>query len=123
MSEIARKLSVERVNHMYVELHSKDQSKMNQGWSYHDFYRLKSWKTEKYFLKPSIKRNIKTKNYNCYEKSDMEQTNCLNNFYMSKMNCTFPWLVPTIESEEITCGAENFVKDLVDLIDDVAKGE
>ena len=53
----------------------------------------------------------------------MDQTNCLNNFYMSKMNCTFPWLVPTIESEEITCGAENFVKDLVDLIDDVAKGE
>ena len=52
----------------------------------------------------------------------MEQTNCLNNFYMSKMNCSFPWLVPTIESKE-KCGAANFIKDLVDLIDDVAKGE
>ena len=95
---------------------------MNQGWSYHDFYRLKSWKTEKYFLKPSIKRNIKTKNYNCYEKSDMEQTNCLNNFYMSKMNCTFPWLKTTIESKE-KCGAKNFIKDLEFLIDYVAKGK
>ena len=122
MSEIARKLSIESINEIYVELHSKDQSKMNQGWSYHDFYSLKSGKQENYYLEPFIRRNIKTKNYNCYEKSDMEQTNCLNNFYMSKMNCTFPWLVPTIESKEI-CGAENFIKDLVDLIDDVAKGE
>lgn len=122
MTEIARKLSVEEFEDIYVELHSKDQSKMNQGWSYHDFYRLKSRKMEKYYLEPSIKRNIKTKNYNCYEKSDMEQTNCLNNFYMSKMNCSFPWLVQTNESKE-KCGAKNFIKDLVYLIDDIAKGE
>ena len=122
MTEIARKLSVEKVEEIYVELHSKDQSKMNQGWSYHDFYRFKIRKKESYYLEPSIKRNIKTKNYNCYEKSDMEQTNCLNNFYMSKMNCSFPWLVQTYESKE-KCGAKNFIKDLVYLIDDIAKGE
>ena len=122
MSEIARKLSVEKVNHIYVELHSKDQSKMNQGWSYHDLYSLKIRKNEWRYLEPSINRNIKTKNYNCYENNDMKQTNCLNNFYMSKMNCSFPWLVPTLESKQ-KCGAKNFIKDLEYLIDDVAKGE
>ena len=122
MSDLATKLSVEKFDDIFVELHAKDQSKMNQGYHHHDFYSFKSGKREKYYLEPSIKRNIKTKNYNCYEKSDMEQTNCLNNFYMSKMNCSFPWLVQTNESKE-KCGAKNFIEDLVYLIDDIAKGE
>ena len=122
MSDLATKLSVEKLDEILVELHAKDQSKMNQGWSYHDLYLLKIRKQEWYYLEPTIKRNIKTRNYNCYENNDMEQTNCLNNYYMSKMNCTLPWLVPTLESKE-KCGANNFIKDLVHLIDDVAKGE
>ena len=122
MSDLARKFSVEKLEEIFVELHAKDQSKMNQGWSYHDFYRLKIRKYENYYLEPTIKRNIKTRHYNCYENNDMEQTNCLNNYYMSKMNCTFPWLVPTLESKE-KCGAKNFIKDLEYLIDDVAKGK
>ena len=122
MSDLATKLSVKKFNNIFVELHAKDQSKMNQGWSYHDFYRIKVRKWELYYLEPTIKRNIKTRNYDCYENNDMEQTNCLNNYYMSKMNCTFPWLKTTIESKE-KCGANNFIKDLVHLIDDVAKGE
>ena len=122
MSDLATKLSVEKFVEIFVELHAKDQSKMNQGWSFHDLYGLKIRKDQWYFLEPTIKRNIKTRNYNCYENNDMEQTNCLNNYYMSKMNCTFPWLVPTLESKE-KCGGNNFIKDLVHLIDDVAKGE
>ena len=122
MSDIATKLSVENLDQIFVELHAKDQSKMNQGWSYHDLYHLKSGKEEQYFLEPTIKRNIKTRNYDCYENNDMEQTNCLNNFYMSKMNCSFSWLVPTLESKE-KCGAKNFIKDLEYLVDDVAKGK
>ena len=122
MSDLATKLSVEKFDKIYVELHAKDQSKMNQGWSYHDLYSLKIKKYETYYLEPTIKRNIKTRNYNCYENNDMEQTNCLNNFYMSKMNCTFPWLVSTIQFRE-KCGAKNFIRDLLQLIDDVAKGE
>ena len=122
MSDLATKLSVEKMENIFVELHAKDQSKMNQGWSYHDLYRLKIGKHESYYLEPTIKRKIKTKNYNCYENNVMKQTNCLNNYYMAKLNCTFPWLVPTIESKE-KCGAKNFIKDLEFLINDDSKGK
>ena len=40
MSKITKMFSLDRID-LFVELHAKDQSKMNQGWSYHDLYRLK----------------------------------------------------------------------------------
>ena len=53
MSDLATKLSVEKFDKIYVELHAKDQSKMNQGWSYHDLYLLKIRKQEWYYLEPT----------------------------------------------------------------------
>ena len=46
ISDLARKLSVEKLSNIYVELHAKDQSKMNRGWSHHDFYHFKIKKDE-----------------------------------------------------------------------------
>ena len=90
ITEIVKKLS--NILVIYVELHSKDQSRMNQGWSYHDLYFVKIDTTEQYYLEPTKIRKINTKNYNCDEESDVKQNTCLNHFYMSKLNCTFPWL-------------------------------
>ena len=92
MSEIAKKLSVGHVDATFLELHSQDQSRMNQGYSLHNLYLIKDGASVDYYLEPTLTRKIKTKHYNCYEESYMEQTNCLNHFYMSKLNCTFPWL-------------------------------
>ena len=122
MSKIAQKLSVDQIDEIVVELHSKDQSRMNQGYSYHDLYRIKDGTREEYFLEPTLKRKIKTKNYNCDEENYVEQTKCLNHFYMSKLNCTFPWLESTKQSEE-NCGSKHFIKDLADLIEDVSTGK
>ena len=121
MSEVAKKLSVDKI-YTYVELHSKGQSKMNQGWSFHDLYLFKEGNSVMYFLEHFIKTKINTKNYNCYENNDMNQKTCLDDFYMNKLNCTFPWIKSKDNSQQ-KCGSQDYIKDLVNLIDDVVKGE
>ena len=121
MSEITKMLSVGKIR-LFVELHAKDQSMMNQGWSYHDVYWFRDVLSVTYFVEHFIKTKIKTKNYICHENNDMKQKKCLDNFYMSKLNCTFPWINSKDESRQ-KCGSQHYIKDLVDLIDDVVKGE
>ena len=60
MSEIAKKLSVKKFDTLFVELHSQDQSKMNQRWSDHDLYRCKENKHEIYSVEPLLETKIKT---------------------------------------------------------------
>ena len=123
MTKIARKLSLDKVLQIFVELHSKDQSRMNQRISDQDIYRIKDGTREEYSVGPNSQRKIKTKNYNCNEDEQyVEQTTCLNHYYMSKLNCTFPWLNSTKQSQE-KCGSNNFIKDLIDLISDVSAGK
>ena len=122
MTKITRKLSLEKVVQIFVELHSKDQSRMNQRISDHDIYRIKDGTWEEYSVGPNLQRKIKTKNYNCNEEQYVKQTTCLNHYYMSKLNCTFPWLNSTKQFQE-KCGSYNFIKDLIDLISDVSAGK
>ena len=122
MSEISKKLSEDQIDEIVVELHSKDQSRMNQGYSSHDLHHIKAGTQEDYYVEPTLIKKIKTKNYNCYEERDMKQTKCLNDFYISKLNCTFPWLESPKQSQE-KCGSKHFIKDLVNLIYDVSIGK
>ena len=95
---------------------------MNQGYSLHDLYSIKNSTMEEYFMEPTLQTKMKTKNYNCNEEEKyVEPTDCLNNFYMSKLNCTFPWLESTIQIQE-KCGSKHFIRDLINLIDDVSTG-
>ena len=123
MSEIAKKLSVKRFSTLFVELHSKDHSKMNQRWSYHDLFRSKENKWEIYYVEPFLKTKIKTKHYNCYVESNMGQSQCLDDFYMSKLNCTFPWLKEASKAPNEKCGSKHYIKNLVNLIEGVVKGK
>ena len=54
MSKIAQKLSVDQIDEIVVELHSKDQSRTNQGFSYHDIYRIKNGTSEEYYMEPTL---------------------------------------------------------------------
>ena len=121
-SEIARKQHQEKTISVFVELHTKDKSRVNQGYSDHDFYETKPNTIEMYFVEPTLTRKIKTKNYDCYDERCMEQTKCLNNYYMSILNCTFPWLNSTKQSQQ-KCGTKHFIKDLVNLINNVSSGK
>ena len=122
MSEIAQKLFVDNIDTLYVELHATEQSKMNQGWSYHDVYKFRKNIIQTYYVAPSPNTKIKTKKYNCYESINMKQTKCLDDFYMNKLNCTFPWIMSTDRSRT-KCHSQHYIQDLVDLIDDVVKGK
>ena len=82
MTKIARKLSLDKVLQIFVELHSKDQSRMNQRISDHDIYRIKDGTREEYSVGPNLLRKIKTKNYNCNEEQYVKQTTCLNHYYV-----------------------------------------
>ena len=120
MSDIAKKLYGDKIT-VHAELHTKDQSKMNQVWSLHDLYWFKEGLAVDYFVKHSLRTKIKTKKYNCYESIHVKQTKCLDDFYMNKLNCTFPWIKSTDMSRK-KCGSQHYIQDLVDLIDDVIKG-
>ena len=90
-----------------AELHTRNRSIMNQGWTWHRIHAIKPVSNQAYFWKASIKRRIKTKNYNC---NDMEQTKCLDDFYMKEMNCSFPWLKSTNASLLRTCGQKHYIQ-------------
>ena len=122
--KIGFQLNVSKISgyDIVVEVHPRGQSKMNYGWSYFDFYRSKNGSWNEYYIEPIIETKIKTENHNCYQESDMNQANCFNDFYMSKLNCSFPWL-PSSNVTREQCANKHFIKDLVDLIDGVIKGE
>ena len=122
MAEMAKKLFVDKIITIFLEIHTKNQSKMNYRWSSHDLLHFKDNKWDDYYLETTIKRKIKTKNYECYESNDMEQTKCLDDFYMSKLNCTFPWLKLASQSQE-KCGSKHFIRDLVDLVENISIGK
>ena len=122
MSEIAQKLFVDNIDTLYVELHATEQSKMNQGWSFHDVYKFRKNIIQTYYVVPSPNTKIKTKKYNCYENNDMDQKQCLDDLYMNQLNCTFPW-IDSKEKSLQQCGSQHYIQDFIDLIANVAKGK
>ena len=48
-------------------------------------------------------------------------TQCFNDFYMMKLNCSFPWL-KSKNDKYLKCNAQNRVNDLVNLINEVNQG-
>ena len=121
MSDIGKNLNGDKIT-IHAELHTKDQSKMNQVWSLHDFYWFKEGIAVDYFVKQSIRIKIKAKKFYCIESNDMKGTKCLDDFYMNKLNCTFPWIKST-DMTRTKCGSQHYIQDLVDLVDDVVKGK
>ena len=122
MIEIARNLAIDKIESIQVELQSKDQSRMNQRYSFHDLYPVINGTRKRYYLEPLLNKKINTRHYKCDEENNHEQTKCLNYFYMSKLNCTFPWLESTNQSQE-KCGSKHLILDLVNLIDNVSIGK
>ena len=105
-----------------IEIHSRGQSFMNQKWKWHfiEFAKPKTWID--YYLEESVMKKIKTKHYNCNESNNIQMTNCLNEFYMSKLNCSFPWLKNNFQNFE-KCGNNHYIRDLKVLIDGVVNDD
>ena len=77
----------------FIELHQKNQSKMNHKWKYSNLqYYIDPTLMEDTYLISSIQKKVKTRNYTCDESNTIEVTNCLDEFYMKQLKCSFPWL-------------------------------
>ena len=59
--------------------------------------------------------SVNTNHHRCKESNDFKLTKCYNDFYMKKMNCSFPWINSYNRSLR-KCGANDYLKDLVDLV-------
>ena len=103
----------------FVELHPRDQSVLNHHFT---FDKIKSWMVENmyyntYFTPTMIKR-LKKRRHDCDEENSMKRNQCFDSFYMSKMNCSFPWL-KNYQGPLERCGSGKHVDELTQLMKNV----
>ena len=60
-----------------------------------------------------IEKKINTKKYPCDQDNSVKLTKCFNEFYMKKLNCSFPW--STNDHPNLTTCSEERIKNLVNL--------
>ena len=70
------------------------------------------------FFKPKLTKSVNVKSRECRTENDLKMTYCYDNYYMKKLNCSFPWL-KNYEGPLEKCGAFHKTDDLVELIENV----
>ena len=103
------------LSELFIEIHSKDQSLMNQKWSFENMVSIREYKWHYNNRKAMIYKAVKTKNHDCNVKNSLKTTQCYNNFYMMKLKCYLPWLESYIGPLD-KCGSKHYINDLVNLI-------
>lgn len=97
-----------------AELHSRGQSLLPQEFPEDKIFTIRKKRFISYFIRPTIFQHLNTNNYDCDVNNGVKVKKCFDDFYMSKLNCTFPWLDNTTN----TCGSEKKVYDLMRLMKD-----
>ena len=120
---------------LIIEIHDNGHSSLNHNWGWDKVLKLEAngnWQTNSYkvisiivafitfydvftyksFIQAILSKNVHTKKYNCRPDSSFKITNCFDEFYMNKLNCSFPWL-KSYNGPLQKCGSDNYVKDLV----------
>ena len=106
----------------FVEIHQKDQSKMNNQWKYREVeYVSPPGLFHERYLTSLILKKIKRRNYHCDESNSVQVTKCLDDFYMRKLNCSFPWLQMTQHLNLQKCWNNHYIEDLKKLMRNVSK--
>ena len=103
-----------------IELHQRNQSKMNHKWKYSNLQYAKPNVWQDSFLVSSTHKTIKTRKYNCNELNTVQVTKCLDEFYMKELNCSFPWLQTEFMNLP-KCWSKHYIDDLKTLIKNVSK--
>ena len=100
----------------FIELHQRNQSKMNHRWKYSNlqYYTDPTIAQDRYLIS-SIQKKVKTRNYICDESNAIQVTNCLDEYYMKQLNCSFPWL--QMEFHDLKkCWSNHYIDDLKKLV-------
>ena len=97
---------------MIAHFHEKGQSTLNykveqeQAWKLVPGYGVRN-------LKSMLQTRITSKSYKCNDKGTSSLFQCANEFYMKKLNCSFPW----IENHTLTQCNSNGTHDIDTLLD------
>ena len=105
---------------LLLEVHPRHQSLMNQDYTWENIYYFISGKEVWHTFSPTIFNLVKTKHQPCNEENSLKVTQCFDDFYMSKINCSFPWLESDKGSGLPKCGSKHKVYDLIHLIKGMA---
>ena len=62
-----------------------------------------------------VVKRLKKSNYMCHEDNSNRRTNCLNNYYASKLNCTLPWVHADNQKHNAVCDGEDKFKEFRNL--------
>ena len=96
---------------LLIETHSKDQSVMNQIFSWQNVNTIKPGMTSSRYWNAVIRKKTKTHKYACHENNSMKVTECYDEFYMRKLGCSFPWFT-NYEGTLPTCSFNNYISTL-----------
>ena len=100
---------------IFMEIHQKNLGRHNLAISWEQTYRITNEMIHDFTFKGSILNTVRTRRHPCDEKNQVKRSICLNNFYMSKLNCSFPWIKEGMKNLP-KCGRNDKIQDLMDLI-------
>ena len=81
------------ITQIWFEVHPREESMMNRLYSKSKLNLIYKGKNILLSYHPTITRNVNTRYHKCNEDNSNKITSCYDNFYMKKLNCSFPWLL------------------------------
>ena len=104
-----------------VNVHEPFQSIMNQEYTFKSLKEVQPNQYVLYYFTPIIEIKAKTKHYQCDENNAIKLNPSFDEFYMAKMNCSFPWL-SSYNGTLQKCGSKHYIQDFSKLIASVSHG-
>ena len=102
-----------------VNVHEPFQSIMNQEYTFKSLKEVQPNQYVLYYFTPIIEIKAKTKHYQCDENNAIKLNPSFDEFYMAKMNCSFPWL-SSYNGTLQKCGSKHYIQDFSKLIASVS---
>ena len=111
------------LNSILIEHHPRNESRMNQIFSWSNTNLIKTKIKANLYFSPTITISQMTKNYDCNYYNKLSLTHCYDSYYMNKLNCSFPWLELGVSyfGTLPKCGSKDHIHDLLDLIRNVTR--
>ena len=111
------------LNSIMIELHPRNESRMNQIYSWTNTNLIKPKILANLYFSPTITISQKTKNYDCNYYNTLSLTHCYDSYYMNKLNCSFPWLESGVSYHGTLhkCRSQDYIYDLLNLIRNVTR--
>ena len=107
------------LTYIVMQIHPKDQSRMNLALLWKQTSRIDPGMFSDQYYEATNYKNINTKNHLC-TMDDLKHSKCVEEFYMSQLGCSLPWLESYSGSLE-KCWDKHKVFDLVNLISNVTE--